>query len=487
MLQHPGENQDIAMHSSVQNGQRALRIQGGTPLEGRLIAAGAKNAMTKLLVASLLSDQESVFENVPNIGDVETTVDLVQELGAHVEWDRDQKILRIRTPELKTTYIPQRFSGANRIPILLIGALLGRTDQDIIVPTVGGDAIGSRPVDFHIAALEHLGARVEFRSMKREGAYLARAHQGLRGAVIQLPFPSVGATENSILAAVRAKGSTIIHNAAIEPEIIDLILYLQKAGVRIGFEGDRSIRIHECTHFKPVRHRVIPDRAEAASFAVAAIATQGRVFIEGLQHAPLLSFLEALQKVGAGFEIRHDGIEFWYAGPLQGGLHLETGVYPGFLTDQQQPFVVMLTQAHGASVIHETIYENRFGYVETLKRMGAKIDLFTSCLGTSCRYHQQSFNHSAVVMGPTPLTGADIQIPDLRAGFAYVMAALLAPDESLVRGLHFLERGYEYLVPRLQSLGACLEIVDEPLPSCTPRELVQTLRSPLSAPSPVIQ
>lgn len=458
---------------------QALRIQGGVPLEGHLVAAGAKNAMTKLLVASLLSDQESIFENVPNIGDVDTTVELVKELGAIVDWDRDSKVLSIRTPELKTTYIPQRFSGANRIPILLIGALLGRTDQDIIVPTVGGDAIGVRPVDFHISALEQLGAKIEFRSMKREGAYLARAHQGLRGSVIRLPFPSVGATENSILAAVRAKGSTVIQNAAIEPEIQDLILFLQKAGVRIGFESDRVIRIHETTVFRPVRHRVLPDRAEAASFALAAIATKGRVFIEGLQHAPLLSFLSQLQKVGAGFEIREDGIEFWYAGPLQGGVHLETGVYPGFLTDQQQPFVVMLTQAQGASVVHETIYENRFGYVETLNKMGAQIQLFHSCLGTPCRYHQHAFNHSAVVFGATPLHGADINIPDLRAGFAYVMAAMLAPDTSTIRGLPFLERGYERLVPRLQSLGAQIELVDD-LPSESEGELQRILAARLS-------
>jgi UDP-N-acetylglucosamine 1-carboxyvinyltransferase len=461
--------------------QRALRIEGGTPLEGRMTAAGAKNAMTKLLVASLLSEQESIFENVPNIGDVETTVELVRELGAIVDWDREEKVLRIRTPELKTTYIPQRFSGANRIPILLIGALLGRTDQDIIVPTVGGDAIGSRPVDFHIQALEQLGARIEFRSMKREGAYLARAHHGLKGSVIQLPFPSVGATENSILAAVRAKGSTVIHNVAIEPEIQDLILYLQKAGVRINFEGDRIIRIQETTSFYPVRHRVLPDRAEAASFAVAAIATKGRVFIEGLEHQHLLSFLHKLREIGAGFEVQATGIEFWYEQPLRGGLHLETGVYPGFLTDQQQPFVVMLTQAHGASVIHETIYENRFGYVETLNQMGANIELFHACLGHGCRYHLQAYQHSAVVQGFTPLHGADIQIPDLRAGFAYVMAALLAPDASTVRGLPYLERGYERIVERLQSLGANIEVIDEPSPRTLARDLVEQLgQEPLS-------
>ena len=440
-----------------------LQIQGGTPLDGTITAAGAKNAMTKLLVASLLSDQPCIFDNVPNIGDVETTVALIQELGAEVDWDREAKRLQVVTRELKTTYIPQRFSGANRIPILLIGALLGRTDQDIIVPTVGGDAIGNRPVDFHIQALEQLGARIEYRSMRREGAYLARAHQGLRGSTIHLPFPSVGATENTILAAVRARGSTWIRNAAVEPEIMDLILFLQKLGVRISVESDRTIYICESTQFYPVTHRVLPDRAEAASFACAALATKGRVLIKGLQHQTLTGFIEKVRAVGGGVRITDADIEFFWQGPLKGGLHLETGVYPGFLTDQQQPFVVLLTQAEGASVVHETIYENRFGYVETLRKMGAKIELFTQCLGSCCRYHQQAFHHSAVVMGPTELRGAEITIPDLRAGFAYVMAALMAQGSSSIHGVRFLDRGYEHLVERLQAMGASIERVASPV------------------------
>ena len=453
----------------------ALLIEGGTPLEGSVVAAGAKNAMTKLLVASLLSDQPCIFENVPNIGDVETTVALIRELGAEVEWDRAERRLSVVTKELKTTYIPQRFSGANRIPILLIGALLGRTDQDIIVPTVGGDAIGVRPVDFHISALEQLGARIEYRSMRREGAYLARAHHGLRGATIHLPFPSVGATENTILAAVRARGTTWIRNAAVEPEILDLVLFLQKLGVRISVESDRTIRIQESHHFRPVVHHVLSDRAEAASFACAALATKGRVVIQGVQHHTLTGFIDKIRAVGGGVRIGTSEIEFYWQGPLKGGLHLETNVYPGFLTDQQQPFVVLLTQAEGASVVHETIYENRFGYVETLRSMGAKIELFTDCLGSPCRYHQHSFQHSAVIVGATPLQPAEIVIPDLRAGFAYVMAALLATGSSTIHGAKFLDRGYEHFVERLQGLGASIQRVSAP-PNPVP-EIAQAVRN----------
>lgn len=207
--------------------ERTLKITGGTPLKGVVKAAGAKNAVTKLLVASLLSDKRCRFYNVPNILEVELTVALCQEVGMEVAWDRQNGSMEVVTKELKTTYIPQRFCGSNRIPILMIGALLGRTDQEIIVPTVAGCKIGPRPVDFHLQALEQLGAFIEYRGMKREGAYFAHAHQGLKGCVIHLPYPSVGATENTILAAVTAKGLTVIKNAAIEPEIVELILFLQ--------------------------------------------------------------------------------------------------------------------------------------------------------------------------------------------------------------------------------------------------------------------
>jgi UDP-N-acetylglucosamine 1-carboxyvinyltransferase len=432
-----------------------LKIKGGKPLNGKIRATGAKNAMTKLLVASLLSDKKCVFYNVPNIGDVEITVGLCKEIGATVHWDKKEKTLEIVTKELKTSYIPQRFSGANRIPILMIGALLGRTTEDIIVPTVGGDQLGGRPVDFHVSALQKLGAKIEYREMKKEGAYLAQAHNGLHGAVIEFSYPSVGATENAILGAVRAKGTTVIKNAAMEPEIIDLIMFLQKMGVAITLDPSRMIKIQETTKFKEVEHTVICDRNEIVSYAVAAISTKGKIFIEGAQQMYLISFLHQLQKAGGGFEVKKNGIEFFYDAPLKGGLHIETDVHPGFMTDWQQPFVVLLTQSEGASVVHETVYENRFGYTQTLNEMGADIQLFTQCLGSKeCRFALSNHRHSIVVKGPSVLHAKNISIPDLRAGFAYVMAALLAKDVSTISNVHYLDRGYENLVNQLASLGA---------------------------------
>lgn len=431
-----------------------LKITGGKPLKGHVKAAGAKNAMTKLLVASLLSDKKCRFYNVPNIGDVEVTVALCQEIGMQVQWDKEAGIMEVITKELKTSYIPQRFSGANRIPILMIGALLGRTDEDIIVPTVGGCPIGSRQVDFHIDALQKLGASIEYRGMKKEGAYFAHAHNGLKGTVITLPYPSIGATENTILAGVTARGNTVIKNAAIEPEIVEMILFLQKLGAIITMDVDRTIRIQGTRRFHEVEHTVIPDRIEAASWGMAALSSKGRVFVEGAQHHNMVTFLNKIREVGGGFDVKSNGIEFYYDGPMQGGLHLETDVHPGFMTDWQQPFVVLLTQASGSSVVHETVYENRFGYTEVLNQMGADITLFRQCLGgKQCRFASQSFCHSLIVKGTTSLVAKDISIPDLRAGFAYVMAATLASGTSTISNLHFLDRGYENLAGKLSNLG----------------------------------
>lgn len=446
-----------------------LKITGGTPLKGKIQAAGAKNAITKLLVASLLSDKRVIFRNVPNIGEVEIVIDLCKELGSVIEWDKKEKTLEIQTKELRTTFIPQRFSGANRIPILMIGALLGRTHQDVIVPTVGGCKLGKRPVDFHIEALQKLGAEIELKAMKDGGAYIANAHSGLHGTLIELPYPSVGATENTILASVRAKGQTVIKNAAIEPEVIDLILFLQKLGAIINVETDRTITIQGTRKFYEVEHTVVSDRAEVASLAMAIVATKGRAFIEGADQINLITFLNKLREVGGGYQVRKNGIEFFYDGPLQGGVHLETDVHPGFLTDWQQPFAVLLTQAHGPSVIHETVYENRLGYTKELIDMGADISLFRQCLGgKECRFCQHSFDHSAVIKGVTPLFAKEIRIPDLRAGFAYVMAAMIAEGTSTIHNLQYLDRGYEELDAKLLELGAKLERVKAVKPSQEP-------------------
>jgi len=443
-----------------------FEVRGGYPLKGRVKAMGAKNAISKMLVASLLSDKKCIFFNVPNISEVGVTVQLCQEIGMEVSWDRERGIIEACTKEIKTSYISLHFSGVNRIPILMMGALLGRTKEHIIVPTLGGCKIGKRPVDFHIMALMKLGAIIECRVIKKEKAYCAHAPEGLKGAVIELPYPSVMATENVILAACRAKGRTIIHGAAVEPEIIDLILFLQKLGVVIYVDVNRTIYVQETERFYEVEHTVITDRIETACLGMMAIATKGRVFVEGTKQSHMITFLNKLRQINGGFSVKENGIEFFYQGPLKGGIYLETDVHPGFLTDWQQPFVVLLTQTEGRSVVHETVYENRFGYIETLKDMGADVELFTQCLSERpCRFALQNCQHSLIVKGPTAFFGREIRIPDLRAGFAYVMAALLAPEQSTIIGLSYIDRGYEKLEEKLQCLGANIQRVhsDEPL------------------------
>ena len=315
-----------------------FKIKGGRPLIGHVKASGAKNAVSKMLVASMLSDQKCRFFNVPDILEVEITVNLCQEIGMEVSWDRAAKVMEVVTKEIKSSYVPLHFSGANRIPILMMGALLGRTRENIVIPTVGGCKIGKRPVDFHLMALQKLGAEIEHRIVKKESAYFARAKNGLKGAVIELPYPSVMATENAILGACCAQGVTVIRNAAIEPEIIDLILFLQKLGAIVRVDVDRTIYVREMSTCYPVEHTVLTDRAEAACFGMAAIATKGRVFVEGAVQSHMITFLNKLREINGGFEVKEKGIEFFYQGSLKGGVHLETDVHPGFLTDWQQPF-----------------------------------------------------------------------------------------------------------------------------------------------------
>ncbi|MFA5250053.1 MAG: UDP-N-acetylglucosamine 1-carboxyvinyltransferase [Parachlamydiales bacterium] len=452
-----------------------IKIEGGTPLIGRIRAQGAKNTASKLLIASLISDQACTLYNVPNITEVAITIELCKELGSKITWDKKQKTIRIITKKLLSTTVSQRFSGANRMPILMLGALLNRTQKEIVVPTVGGDNLGQRPLNFHIEALRKLGATVEYQSSQTEKNYVARSAGGLVGTLIQLPYPSVGATENTILAAVKAKGTTIIKNAAIEPEIMDLILFLQKLGVNITVDVNRMIYIQETTAFYPVEHEILADRNEVASYALAAIATKGRVLIEGAQHLNMITFLNKLREIGGGFQVHKEGIEFFFQGELKGGLHIETDVHPGFMTDWQQPFGVLLTQCRGASVIHETVYEKRFDYIHTLKQMGAEIDSFRQCLGgKNCRFASLNHYHSIVIKGPCELHGKTISIPDLRAGFAYVMAALIAKGSSTIEQMHFLDRGYENIAGKLLALGAKISVkkTENPLKAFLAKDLL---------------
>lgn len=424
---------------------QTLYITGGRPLHGEVTVSGAKNAVTKMMIAGLLTDEPVVFSNVPQIGDVDITTEICEATGAKVE--RNGDTLRIHAKTITDTSV-KRLTSKNRISILALAPLLHRA-KEAELPVVEGDKIGPRPVDYHIQALEEMGALIT----ESENGYKASCEQ-LKGASITLPYPSVGATENIILAAVLASGRTMISNAATEPEILDLIKLLQRMGAIIEFRANRVIVIDGVKKLHGASYRVMPDRLEAASFAALAVATDGEITVKNAVQDDLSTFLNTLRRIGADYQVDDEGITFKRSGKLQAA-ELETDTWPGFATDWQQPLVVVLTQAEGLSVVHETVYENRFGYTETLRDMGANIQIFTKCLGElNCRFKGQSHKHSAVIQGPSSLQATTIEIPDIRAGMAHVVAALIAEGTSTLTGVEHLLRGYDKFLQKLESVGA---------------------------------
>lgn len=452
------------MPETMAENNRIYTIQGGRTLLGDVRVPGAKNAATKELVACLLSDEPVILHNVPDIGDVHVTLEMLRALGVKTVFDRGTVVVDasgIKTSEVEKIKLPfvqeasSAFTQKNRIPILLLGPLLHRFGQAAI-PGLGGCPIGERPVNFHIEALNKMGAGIKFEN----GCYVARTNK-LQGTVIELPFPSVGATENVMLSAVRAQGTTMIKNAAVEPEIVDLAVLLQAMGAIVYLDVNRTWVIEGVEALHGAEHWVIPDRIVAASFMIAVALTGGDVFVRDAVQNDLFSFLNALRRVGVPFVVHKDGIRVMKPEKVK-SVAIETDVHPGFMTDWQQPFVVLLTQADGVSIVHETVYEDRFGYTDALVKMGAKIQLHRECLGSkTCRYMGRDYRHSAVIMGPTPLSAADIVIPDLRAGFSYLIAALIAPGASHLSGVEIIERGYEDVVGKLRSLGAEIQVNDE--------------------------
>lgn len=422
-------------------------VKGGKPLFGEITLSGAKNAVSKLMIASLLTDEPCILENVPDIGDTSITAELMENIGSTIEIAG--KTARLHTEIVKTSRVPS-LSRRNRIPILALGPLLARVGE-AEVPILGGDKIGPRPVDIHLQALAKLGAQIQI----TKGSYHAWAPDGgLHGAEIELRFPSVGGTENAILAAVLARGKTMIMNAALEPEIIELIKMLQKMGAIIEMCPPRTITIEGVEKLHGVTHRIMPDRNEAVSFACLAIATGGRVLVKDAVQEHLITFLNTVRRMGAEYEVTDDGIAFSRSGSLY-PLEIRTDVHPGYMTDWQQPLAVLLTQAKGISTIHETIYEDRFGYALDLKEMGADIKISTDCPPNEpCRFEGKGLYHFAVMHGPTQLSSKNLHVRDLRSGMVDILAALVAQGVSEIEGVEEIDRGYEKIDERLRQLGA---------------------------------
>ncbi|KGM14378.1 UDP-N-acetylglucosamine 1-carboxyvinyltransferase [Cellulomonas bogoriensis] len=429
-----------------------LYVNGGNPLNGEITVRGAKNFVSKAMVAALLGDTPSELRNVPVIRDVGVVTGLLELHGVIVTADPATGVLHMDPRNVEVAHVADidAHAGASRIPILFCGPLLHRLGEAFI-PDLGGCHIGDRPINYHLDILRQFGAEVD----KREQGIHIRAPRGLRGTKVALPYPSVGATEQLLLTAVRAEGLTELSNAAIEPEILDLINVLQKMGAIISVDTDRVIRIEGVPRLEGYRHTALSDRIEAASWASAALATGGDITVKGATQPEMTTFLNTFRKVGGAFEVLDDGIRFYHPGADLRSIVLETDVHPGFMTDWQQPLVVALTQATGLSIVHETVYENRFGFTEALRGMGATIQVYRECLGGHpCRFGQRNFYHSAVVSGPTPLYAAEIEVPDLRGGFSHLIAALTAKGTSQVRGIRLIDRGYEHFMDKLGALGA---------------------------------
>ena len=434
-----------------------LHITGGSPLYGTVPVRGSKNAVPKLMVAALLTERAVTIRNVSFVRDIGIVADLLEALGSTTTSDPAGGVVTITARDVHVAGQGElaEFHERSRIPVLTCAPLLHRTGQaEIWRP--GGCSIGERPVGFHLEVLRAFGAATE----RTDTGYKLAAPGGLRGAVIDLPFPSVGATEQFLLGAVVAAGDSVLHNAA------------DRAGDH-GPDRDAAAdgradhgasptgrsRSPVCTTLRGVDYTAVPDRLEAASWAGLALATDGRITVNGVRQGDLSTYLNVYRRAGGDFEFSSDGgeVTFWRERPMPRPLVIETDVHPGFMTDWQPPLVTALTQADGVTVLHETVYEDRLGYTEALRALGAQIQVFTECLGsTPCRFGSRNHRHSAVIVGPAKLQGTDLHVPDLRAGFSYVLAALSAQGTSTISGASLLDRGYENFRAKLLAVGAKL-------------------------------
>ena len=410
-------------------------VTGGTPLYGEVGIAGAKNAVLKLMAAAALTEERCVLHNVPRISDVAILREVMGDIGFDVRRSNGDS-LEIEAVEAKWLFVPLEAAAKMRASFMLLGPLLGRFGR-VIIPNPGGDRIGRRPVDLHVAAMEQLGATVAYRN----GYYFAEAPaDGLRGGRISFPDVTVMGTENAMLAASLAHGATVIENAAAEPEVDDLIEMMRGMGARIERTAPRRIEIEGVPRLHGVEHSVIGDRLEAETFAIAAAVTRGDVTMTGVDPVHLAAFLDVLERVGVPFETGEGQLRVRGSHDRYRPVAVETRPYPGFATDFQAPLAVLLTQADGESTIHETIYEDRLDYTRELCKMGATIEVLDE--------------RRALIVGPTSLRGADVEIADLRAGATLVLAALAAEGTSTITGVEHVDRGYEHIEAKLVALGA---------------------------------
>ncbi len=416
-----------------------LIVKGGNRLVGAVKTSGAKNAVLPIIAASILGTTPSHLDEVPMLEDVHTISEVLKCLGLAVECSPEKNVLDIDSTEITSYEAPYELVRTMRASFLVMGPLLARIGKArISMP--GGCAIGARPIDIHLKGFEALGVKIE----QGHGYIEASAPEGLKGTSIYFDFPSVGATENIMMAASLAEGTTILENAAEEPEIVDLANYLNKMGAKIRGAGTDTIRIEGVEKLHGADYTIIPDRIEAGTYMIAAAMTGGDIVVENVLPEHQKPLIAKLREAGAVVEEDIDKVRVIGKNPLK-AVSIKTLPYPGFPTDMQAQMMAMMVIAEGRSKVTETVFENRFMHVVELNRMGAQIS---------------TEGRSAVIDGPCKLTGCDVRATDLRAGAAMILAGLVAEGTTRIGDLHHIDRGYENIVAKLKNLGADIERID---------------------------
>jgi len=415
--------------------EQTFVLEGGTRLAGAVHVGGSKNATLGAMAAALLVPDDCLLENVPHIDDVDQMASVLRSLGCAVEW-ADDHTLRLNASDIRSSSPDRELVGTLRGSFLVMGALLGRLGE-AACPPPGGDVIGSRPIDVHLAGFRALGAETE---VSRE-TFHARAPE-LRGSTFFADYPSVLGTQNTMMAAVCAKGTTTIVNAAAEPEVQSLAAMLNAMGADVAGAGTHTVTVNGVKSLRGARFRIIPDRIEAGTYAIAAAITGGDVEVRGVDPAHLQSVEAKLRQAGVDVETADGAMRVRGTGDLH-AISLQALPYPGFPTDLQAPMAALLTQARGVSTVHERVFDNRLGYITDLRKMGAEI----MTTGTT----------AAIITGPAPLTGAALKALDVRAGAAFILAGLAATGRTTVSDIYHVDRGYERIDEKLRALGADIE------------------------------
>lgn len=432
-------------------------ISGGEPLKGEVFVSGAKNVALKVLLAALLSDEEVVIENIPLITDFYLMTEIIKKLGVETKILEDKHKIVMKNKGIKNFKIPLEMGARLRTSSMAIAPLLARFGRALI-PNPGGCRIGARPINRHVAGLEKMGAKVKY--CPEDGYFHAQAKK-LLGTDYTFSKNTHTGTETLILAAVLAEGETVLENAAQEPEVDDLIKLLNLMGAKIRRIAPRKIIIKGVKKLHGARFKIMPDRNEVVTFAIAALATKGDLLIHGVQRENLRAFLEKIDEIGGGWEPIDERTARVYSKGELSSTNIVTAPHPGFMTDWQAPWAVLMTQAKGISIIHETVFENRLLYAKELQKLGAKIEFFNpevkdpeEFYNFNWRDNNPSYHHAIRIFGPVSLHNGVLEVTDLRAGATLVLAALVAPGESFIYGIHHIDRGYEDIEGRLKKLGA---------------------------------